>query len=101
MCRQPQPYQIGQRVEDSNVGRSSIYTATCGGRGTGAEVVYAFEAPADGVACFTIVSADYDVVLSLKDFCATNLAQASVGFLACTDVAGVEMETATIAWPTP
>ncbi|MEE2789547.1 MAG: hypothetical protein VX589_19570 [Myxococcota bacterium] len=92
MCRQPLPYQIGQRVEGDNRGREPIYLATCGGRGTGAEVIYAFEAPADGVACFTIISADYDVVLSLKDVCATNPAVSQIGFLECADVASVEVE---------
>ena len=91
MCRSPTAYQIGERVTASNVGRPSVYTAVCGDGGPGREHIFAVEAPDAGLACFSIVRADYDVVLSLKDECATNPAAFSTGFLS-EDVAGNEIE---------
>ena len=90
MCRQPIPIQLGDVIEGDNFGRERIYGANCGDGGAGAEVIYSFEAPADGEACFSIVSADYDAVIYLKDICATNPAVFSTGFLACEDTAGNE-----------
>ena len=90
MCRQPIPIQLGDVVEGDNFGRERIYGANCGDGGAGAEVIYSFEAPADGEACFSVVSADYDVVIYLKDICATNPAVFSSGFLTCEDTAGNE-----------
>ena len=90
MCRDPIPIQIGDVVDGDNIGRDALYRGTCGGRGVGAEVIYTFEAPADGVACFTVVQADYDVAIYLKDICATNPAVFSSGFLECEDTAGNE-----------
>ena len=80
-------------MDDSNVGRPAILRSNCGDGGSGSEVVYVVQPRADGRACFTVVSADYDVVLYLKDECATNPAVFSSGFLECEDTAGLEPPT--------
>ena len=90
MCHNPIPFQIGDLVDGDNLGRESVYLAGCGDRGGGAEVVYTFEAPADGDACFTVVDAEYDVVLYLKGVCSENPGAGGGWNLACADVAGVE-----------
>ena len=86
MCRNPIPFQIGDLVEGNNIGRERVYLADCGDRGGGAEVIYTFEAPADGLACFTVVDAQFDYTMYLKDTCGTNPSLFVDWFLECTDV---------------